>query len=174
MKYLLDTGHKNVLFLNAQKYKYAARVREQGMRKALNEYEQTLENKIEFEVIYSNEGFENAYETFQMFLRRMKKEFKYDAVVCYNDIFAYAVIKLMKENGFKIPEELSIVGFDDISFSSIIEPPLTTVATDKIRLGREAFKSLIKNIETGSISQIILPVELKVRNSTKNRGNGNP
>jgi len=73
----------------------------------------------------------------------------------------------LKENGFKIPEELSIVGFDDISFSSIIEPPLTTVATDKIRLGREAFKSLIKNIETGSISQIILPVELKVRNSTK-------
>jgi LacI family transcriptional regulator len=174
MKYLLDTGHKNVLFLNAQKYKYAARVREQGMRKALNEYEQTLENKVEFEVIYSNEGFENAYETFQMFLRKMKKEFKYDAVICYNDIFAYAVIKLLKENGFKIPDELSIVGFDDISFSSIIEPPLTTVATDKIRLGREAFKSLIKNIETGSISQIILPVELKVRNSTKNRGSGNP
>ncbi|AMW32882.1 LacI family DNA-binding transcriptional regulator [Fervidobacterium islandicum] len=170
MKYLLDTGHKNILFLNAQKHKYASRVREEGVRRALEEFKSEMsEGQISLEVIYSNEGFESAYETFKTFVIRKGQKFNYDALLCYNDIFAYAAIKTLKELGFKVPDDVSVVGFDDISFSSIIEPPLTTVATDKLKLGSEAFKSLIKNMETGSVSQIILPVELKLRNSTLNR-----
>ncbi|WP_448375042.1 LacI family DNA-binding transcriptional regulator [Fervidobacterium sp.] len=165
-KHLLETGHREILFLNAVRYKYAARVREEGIRKALK----TFSKKASLDVIYSKEGFENAYETFQALLRKKKNRFRYDSVICYNDVYAFAVIKILKDYGYKIPDDVSVIGFDDIHFSELIEPPLTTIRTDKIKLGTEAFKSLVKTIEYGSISQVILPVELILRKSTKDRG----
>jgi len=164
-KHLLDTGHKSILFLNAVRYKYAARTREEGIRKALRE----SSNGAIVDVIYSNEGYENAYETFEAHLKKKKGLFTYDSIICYNDVYAFAVIRILKANGYKIPEDVSVVGFDDIYFSSIVDPPLTTIRTDKVKLGAEAFRCLIKNIENGSISQIILPVELVLRGSTKRR-----
>ncbi|MGQ9855251.1 MAG: LacI family DNA-binding transcriptional regulator [Fervidobacterium sp.] len=164
-RHLIETNHRNLLLVNAEKFKYAAKMRELGVRRAIEE----AREKIELEVIYSKDGFDNGYDTFAKFIGKSRKKFSFDGIICYNDVYAFAVMKALKERGIKIPDEVSIVGFDDIYFSSIVEPSLTTVRTDKLKLGAEAFRILINNIESGSVTELTLPVELVVRNSTIHR-----
>lgn len=108
----------------------------------------------------------NAYETFKKFLSKSKK---FDAVFCYNDIYAFAVMKALKEVNLKVSEDVSVMGFDDIEFSSVISPALTTVRIDKIKLGEEAFKGLTKGIRESVLTEIILPVQLIERESVAKR-----
>ncbi len=161
-KYLIETGHKNILFLNAFDYKYAARMREKGVRKAIEE----VGKSVKLTVISSLEGFENAYEKFKQLL---SEKIAFDSVICYNDIYAIAVVKASKEFGLKIPEDFSVIGFDDIEFSSVVSPPLTTVRIDKTVLGAEAFRALIKSIKEDITTELVVPVELIKRESVKVR-----
>ncbi|MGC9795719.1 LacI family transcriptional regulator [Fervidobacterium riparium] len=164
-KHLLENNHKKLLLVNAEKYKYASKMRELGVRKAISE----INVSAKLEVIYSKDGFDNGYDTFVKFIEKNKTKFEYDGIICYNDVYAFAVMKALKERGIRIPDDVSIVGFDDIYFSSIVEPSLTTVRTDKPKLGAEAFRILMNNIESGSVTELTLPVELVVRNSTIKR-----
>ena len=69
------------------------------------------------------------------------------ALFAFNDIIALGAIKAMNEKGIKIPEDVSIVGFDDIPFSDMINPPMTTVRVDVERLGKVSINRLIEKIE---------------------------
>lgn len=173
VEYLLETGHRNILFLNAMDYKYAAKLREKGAIKAIEKFKKTTPSKvnIQFRVINSLEGFQNAYDKFKEILTycRVNDKLDFDAVLCYNDIYAYAVLKASKESNFKVPDDFSVVGFDDIEFSSLLNPPLTTIAVDKLKLGSEAFNALMRNIKEDLSSKVILPVYLVKRESVKIR-----
>lgn len=159
-KHLIETGHRKLLFLNAFDYKYAARMREKGARRAIAESGKV----VELSVINSLEGFENAYKKFKEVI---SKSISFDGVLCYNDIYAFAVIKVAKESGFKIPEDFSLIGFDDIEFSSVLNPSLTTIRVDKVMLGSQAFKALIKSIKEDVITELTLPVQLVERETVK-------
>lgn len=163
MKHLLETGHESILFLNAMNYKYSARMREAGARKAIERFGKN----IEFRVVNSLEGFQNAYDKFSEILSLGQLDF--DAVLCYNDIYAYAVLKASRERNLKIPEDFSVVGFDDIEFSALLSCPLTTVGVDKLKLGSEAFKMLMISLDKDVVNKIILPVRLIERESVKAR-----
>jgi DNA-binding LacI/PurR family transcriptional regulator len=90
------------------------------------------------------------------------------AVFCCADIYAIGAIKCIKESGFKIPDDISVVSIDDIILAQYIEPPLTTVKIDKVEMGRLAMNLLIKIIEKESVESIILKSnQLIVRNTTK-------
>lgn len=172
MKHLLERGHKNILFLNAMNYKYAARLRERGARKAIEDFQRFNQfnqsnTEIKFSVVNSLEGFQNAYNKFNEIL--FSRQFDFDAVLCYNDIYAYAVLKASREKGLRVPEDISVIGFDDIEFSSLLNPPLTTVGVDKFKLGSEAFNALIKNIYEGTVSKVILPIYFVERESVKKK-----
>lgn len=92
------------------------------------------------------------------------------AVFCCADIYAIGAIKCIKELGFKIPDDISVVSIDDIILSQYIEPPLTTVKIDKVEMGRLAMNLLIKIIEKETVESIILKSNnLIIRNSTKKK-----
>lgn len=161
--HLIELGKKNILLFNGMKYKYAARMREKGIKKAVAR----TNGDVSLHIYRTIEGFENAYHSFKSALSNLSsQEIAIDAIICYNDIYAYAVIKHLNELGVNIPNEIAVVGFDDLPFSSILNPPLTTVSVDKIRLGIEAFKALIKSIEDNTLADIVLPVELVRRKTT--------
>ena len=86
-----------------------------------------------------------------------------------------AQLKALKEHGFKVPEDVKIVGFDNTFVASIIEPSLTTVNVPKYKLGATAVEVLIKRIEqeVGVGEYIELPINLIVRQSTDFRGDKN-
>ncbi|RWR03231.1 transcriptional regulator [[Pantoea] beijingensis] len=91
-----------------------------------------------------------------------------DALFCHSDIMALGAMSQAKMMGLRIPEDLSLVGFDDIELSRYSDPPLTTVAQPRFSIGREATLLLLeqlhgKNVSNGSR---LLDFELKVRGST--------
>ena len=85
-----------------------------------------------------------------------------------NDEMAIAAIQGLRNHDIKIPEEMSITGFDDIEFSRISDPPLTTVSQPAKEIGKVAMRTLLKKINGEGIAQetIVLPHELIVRKST--------
>jgi LacI family transcriptional regulator, repressor for deo operon, udp, cdd, tsx, nupC, and nupG len=88
------------------------------------------------------------------------------AVYCDDDLLAGGVYLAARDLGISIPDELSVVGFDDLPFAQVFEPPLTTVAIDPEALGASAFEVLAALMEGGSPEGRVLPVSLVVRGST--------
>ena len=77
-------------------------------------------------------------------------------------------MQYLKDNKYKVPEDVSLIGFDDVEADLLIDPPLTTVRVPKIEMGTEAVQLLINIINKKSIAakKIIVPVKLIVRDST--------
>ena len=104
-----------------------------------------------------------------IFKNRSRADFP-TAIVCYNDLVALGVMAALIENGIKIPADVSVVGNDDIPFSSHIPVPLTTIRAPMFELGRKAAEILIRNIESPkllAIENLVLNAEFVVRKSTK-------
>ena len=89
------------------------------------------------------------------------------AVFCYNDMTALGALRELRGRGLRVPADLSIVGFDDISYAQYVDPPLTTVRQPMHQMGRLAMETLLRLL-AGSESEpnIKVPGELIVRQST--------
>jgi len=90
------------------------------------------------------------------------------AIFCCNDEMAIGAMHRVKTDGFRVPEDISIIGFDDIEFASYVDPALTTIAQPTEELGKVAFSVLLDLLEgrTPEQMEFILPTELIVRDST--------
>ena len=89
------------------------------------------------------------------------------AVFCDDDILAGGMYMAARERGVRIPEDLSVVGFDDLDFARVLAPPLTTVAVDAEGLGATAFSALAQDLAGHRPpDEQVMPVSLKVREST--------
>ena len=91
------------------------------------------------------------------------------AIFCHSDIMALGALSLAKRRGLKVPEDLSIIGFDNISLSEFCDPPLTTVAQPRFDIGREAMLLLLDQLHGHNVSSgsRLLDCELIVRGSTR-------
>lgn len=93
-----------------------------------------------------------------------------DALICYDDKLALAILDGLRSHGVRAPEDIGVVGFDGIPFAAISHPRLTTVAAPTAELGRLAASSLVGAIQSGEVpGPALLPVELVVRASTRVR-----
>jgi DNA-binding LacI/PurR family transcriptional regulator len=91
-------------------------------------------------------------------------------VFCDDDVIAAGLYLAARERGLKIPDELSVVGFDDMDFARVLDPPLTTVALDAELLGSTSFDLLEQRLNgTTTRERIVLPAALLVRGSTARR-----
>ncbi|MDA0161494.1 LacI family transcriptional regulator [Solirubrobacter ginsenosidimutans] len=89
------------------------------------------------------------------------------AVFCDDDILAGGVYLAARERKIRIPEDLSVVGFDDLDFARVLAPPLTTVGVDAEGLGAAAFEALAKDLAGEDVAaEQVIPVTLCVREST--------
>jgi DNA-binding LacI/PurR family transcriptional regulator len=89
------------------------------------------------------------------------------AVFCDDDVLAGGLYLAARERGVRVPEDLSVVGFDDLAFAMVLDPPLTTVAADAEELGATAFHALASLLAGDSPpAEQLLPVRLTVRGST--------
>lgn len=86
-----------------------------------------------------------------------------DAIFAYNDVAALVAMRECARRGIRVPEDVAIVGFDDIDAAAWAHPPLSTVAVDKRELGRDAFQLLLSE---ESERNLLLPVRLVVRESS--------
>jgi DNA-binding LacI/PurR family transcriptional regulator len=94
------------------------------------------------------------------------------AIFCGNDTVAMGVMKALDEHGIRVPEDISLVGFDNIDTSSYLKPPLTTIDIPKKELGRLAVKILLDRLETNRTYSVrlVLPFTMLVRESCRRVG----
>ena len=90
------------------------------------------------------------------------------AIFCCNDEMAIGAMHRVKADGYRVPEDISIIGFDDIEFASYVDPALTTISQPTEELGKVAFSVLLDLLEgrTPEQMEFVLPTELIVRDST--------
>lgn len=167
VKYLIDLGHKRISYLGSIPQSERINVVNEHR---FNAYISTLKkNNIEIDkslirniILSSREGYGGMKSILQ-------KNNIPTAVFCANDITAVGAMRAIREFGLKIPDDISIIGIDDIEIAAYLKPALTTIHVPKMELGRIAVKILIDKMESGHDIplRIDLPFELMERKSCK-------
>jgi len=163
-EHLIRLGHKRIGHITGPLYTSSVRERIIGYKKALATYGIPIDESLIANVSLT---FQGGYEGA---LKLLKSSDPPTAIFAYSDIMAIGVIKACKELKIKIPENLSLVGYDDIEISSFIEVPLTTVRQARYTIGTIITDLLIKRIRRPKSKKppqcIVLKPELVIRNST--------
>ncbi|MFF2853535.1 LacI family DNA-binding transcriptional regulator [Peribacillus sp. NPDC058002] len=160
--YLINKGHKKLAYISGNENTSTSIERENGFRESLKN------NNINLIVEEGGYTYEQAYQTTVNLLKSPNRP---EAIFCANDIMALGAIDAAKYLGILIPDELSVVGFDDIKMASWPPYSLTTWKQPVDQMIRETIKSLLNEIEnknTGNVS-ILLPGNLIERNSVKGK-----
>lgn len=161
-KYLLDNGHRKILNLCGPLNEITSD-RLEGYKKALYEYGIEYREDLVVEGKYKIEWGYNFIKNI------VNKDFS--AIFCGNDLIAIGVIKGLEEMGLNVPNDVSVVGFDDIQIASLITPSLTTIRQPAYDIGYKASEILIRDLENNDIKDLdtlVFKPELIVRSSTKN------
>ena len=140
-EYLIKKGYKRIALIDDFLYKSPAKGRLEGYKKALKKYRIPLDESL---ISVGDINIEDGYERTKQML---EKKLDFTAIFAYNDMMAFGVMQAIKEKGLRIPEDIGLVGYDDILFSSIISPSLSTISLKKKELGIESVKLLISRIK---------------------------
>ncbi len=162
VNHLLKLGHRRIGFIRGPQDRPSFIQRFEGYKAALEKAGLEYDERIVWE---ADLDFDDAYKV-------MKKKIKIQpfptAIFATTDIVALAAAKVIREEGLRIPEDVSLAGFDDILQAKQAHPPLTTIRVFKREMGRIAVRKLFENINgiTKKPSQTVILTELVVRNST--------
>jgi LacI family transcriptional regulator len=160
-EHLLALGHRRIALLTGATMNLSGLERLLGCQQALAQAGIAPDSGL---VRQSGWNIDEAYEA-AMGLLAERRDFT--AIVAGSDIMAIGILRALTEQGLRVPDDISLVGFDDIEFCHYTTPPLTTVRQDRVAMGRGAVQRLIAIVEgTGEVSPLILPTQLVIRKST--------
>ena len=159
-RHLTDLGHKKIAFLGiATEHRPEFNQRYQGYVKALLDARLMVNPKLQIDADTSEEmGYEATMEL-------LKSKLQFDAIFGASDLIAIGAIKALQESGLRVPEDVAVVGFDNIPTAAYINPPLTTVQQDTMLAGRLLVENLLKLIDGEDIDSILMPARLIIRES---------
>lgn len=160
--YLISLGHKRIGVISGLKSNPHTRDRMKGYEESLAQAGITIDPSLLVEGDFSIWSGLNGSKQFCT----MKNP--PTAIFCMNDEMAIGTLQTLKSNNFRVPEDISVTGFDDISYARYIDPSLTTVAQPAEDIGKQAMDMLLCLIEGRELAQIecVLPVEFILRGST--------
>jgi LacI family transcriptional regulator len=161
--YLIEKGYKRIAFITGPSSTKTSQQRLEGYRKALEDHNLNYEQEYVRQGSFKREwGKEAINQLFQ-------SNIEFDAVYCGDDMIAIGAIKVLKDKGFKIPEDIGVMGYDNIYISEVVEPSLSTVRQPNYEMGTKAVSLALDAIEDrrikGKVS--ILQTDLIIRKSTK-------
>jgi LacI family transcriptional regulator len=170
VRYLASLGHRGIAFIDSPFEYWSSGMRLEGYRAALLEGGIGFKEELVFESDLTAEGGYVATK------KLLEGKVGFTAISAANDATAIGAIKSLKETGLKVPEDVSVVGFDDIELSVYSDPPLTTVWVPWEEVGSVAVEVLLDVINGSYDGKKIveLPVKLVVRESCRDiaRGGG--
>lgn len=158
--HLIKLGRKNIAFIGgASRGSPEFFDRYKGSCKAIEQAGLNVNPKLQIDTITTEQsGYDTALQ-----LLDLKQPF--DAIFCASDLIAVGVIKALREKGKEIPEDIAVVGYDNIPLAEFIRPTLTTVQQDTKLAGEVLVETLINRIHGHTVETTMLPVELIVRES---------
>jgi len=162
-KHLLGLGHRRIgIISEPENFIGATASRLQGASNALMEYGLMLDMSL---VTYGDFSIESGFRAAEPLLQN---ECRPTAIFAMNDRMALGAIGKARELGLYVPNDLSVVGFDDIPLTSVIDPPLTTIRQFPAEMGKIATQHLFAMItnEIEHFESVVIPIELVIRGST--------
>lgn len=162
VRHLIHIGHQKIGMISGDNHFISTFQREEGYKKALEDAGLSFNPS---HIIKGEYGFKSGLRAAQQFLAMDEKP---TAIFAASDMMAIGAIKAIKQKGFSVPKDMAVIGFDNISFSTMVEPQLTTVAQPQYDIGCMAMELLLKRIkgELDKPQYIYVEHELIIREST--------
>lgn len=161
-EHLIECGCKHIVCIKGPQYRYSARTRYQGYQDVCQERgvpEQTVECDYDF-----NQGIAMTEEL-------LRKYPDVDGIIACNDIVAISTYKVLHKRNISVPEQIQLIGFDDISFATLLSPELTTICQPVREMAEKAVELIVNNELTGMTGgKFVFPVTLVARQTTKMKG----
>jgi DNA-binding LacI/PurR family transcriptional regulator len=166
VRHLAELGHRRCVFVSGPRRSWSNQQRQQGLRTAARTH------GIEYEILGPVAGaggvggaqFQSGVEAAERVL-----DTGATAVLAYNDLVAVGILSRLAELGVSVPDQLSVVGFDDIPLAAMVTPPLTTVSLPTVQAGEAAVEVLLERLQgRGSVPPTArkLPATLVIRSTT--------
>jgi DNA-binding LacI/PurR family transcriptional regulator len=158
-KHLLNLGRKDIVFMGDINMP-EPKQRFEGYLKALKEksirFDKHLQIDVPFEMSHASEAINDL----------LQQNVSFDGAVCCSDLIALSAISALTESGLRIPEDVAVVGYDDIALASYSSPSLTTVRQNIVQGGRILVQKLMAQINGDTVTDSVLKTELIVRRSS--------
>jgi DNA-binding LacI/PurR family transcriptional regulator len=174
-RHLINLGYKSIGCVHGGNGNLLGEIRKNGYSRALSEVEIPFNSKLIFYLDQTKSRYESGNDLGKEFLKLKKRP---EALFFYTDSAAMGFLQAIVEGGMKIPEDLAIVGFNDIEMAKYMNPPLTTIKQDAFKIGKLAAEIVVNRIEgKEQANRTILRPKLIIRDSCginlKNKLNSN-
>jgi DNA-binding LacI/PurR family transcriptional regulator len=165
-EHLISLGHTRIgVVMSGEPYNFPEKDRVEGLKRALKEA--GLKLPEQWQIMGGRNDLESGLKAAKIWLNLYERP---SAIFAVTDLLAMGFIHGVRQAGVRVPDDVAVVGFDDIYFAPFFEVPLTTMALPKYEMGRIAVELLFDKIESGikpanRIDHIILRPELVIRES---------
>jgi DNA-binding LacI/PurR family transcriptional regulator len=165
MKHLYELGHRKIAFMKGQPFSSDSEERWNAVCKVAQDLGLEMDTDLIVHLELDDPSPQLGYPYAKQLLARNKP---FTALFAYNDIAAIGAIRAIQEEGLRVPQDISVVGFDDIQWAAFNTPSLTTVRQPLVKMGQIAAETVIGMIENNRerIAQIAIEPTLVVREST--------
>ncbi len=171
LKHLLDLGHRDIAFVYGPSQLVDARLRRQSIQELCQELGVPLHQDLTVEMTNCPPTNEHGAQAIR---RIIDHKTPFTAVMAFNDYTAFGVVQELIRAGLRVPQDVSVVGFDDILFAKAFNPALTTVKQPMLEMGVQSAKKVVaslsakgkKRTKSASNGNLVLQPELIIREST--------
>ena len=167
--YLIEQGHQKIVHFAGPEYSMHSEERTRGVREAFSESPLAFHDDL---IVSAGDSLRDGYEVGKAYFRNREGAERPTGVICYNDLVAIGLMRALRELDISVPDEVSIIGCDDIEFAKYVSVPLTSIQIPKFEMGHRAAEILVRNIEseqTSDLEQVHLESEIIERASTTSR-----
>lgn len=159
VRHLVTLGHRRIAFIAGPRGNADAAERLRGWQETLEQSGVSADGLLLEGDFSENAGYEAGYAL-------LSRDPLPTAVFAANDAMAIGALCALREQGLRVPEDVAVVGFDDIPIARFVSPPLTTVSVEIAQLGRRAFELILEGLEPGSVPRLeTLATHLVIRES---------
>ena len=164
LEHLYRLGHRKIVFMKGQSFSTDTELRWQATMQAAEELRLPVERRLVVHLTMDSSSPEISYPCIA---RLLHKHRDFTAILCFNDVSAMGAIRALHDAGLRVPEDVSVLGFDDIQSASFHVPSLTTIRQPLQAMGSTGASALLRKLAGETLPAILwVEPELIVREST--------
>ena len=158
-KYLIHAGRQRIGFIGGEELEREVQQRYSGYETALKDADRSVDPRM---VAYGDYSLESGSAAAEQLLASAPD---LDAIFVNSDLMAIGAINVIQSKGKRVPEDIAVVGYDDLSIAALNNLPLTTIRQNIPMAGRLLAQNLVQFIKSGVVTNVTIPVELVIRKS---------
>lgn len=165
MEHLVKLGHRKIAFIKGQDFSSDTEIRWKSTMNAAAKLRISVSPKLSAQLEEDSPSPQVGYKVTKKIIRSRQP---FTAIFAFNDVSALGAIRALFEAGLRVPEDVSVVGFDDIQSAAFQHPGLTTIRQPLHKMGKTAAETVLRRIKSGHdrVHEIVVEPELIVREST--------